>query len=538
MLSFALVGALFSGVAVAQQPPAQQEPKFEIRRFVVDGATLVPARDIEVAVRPFTGSNRDFASVQRALEALERLYSDLGYSAVQVILPEQELEKGEVRFKIVEAKIGRVVVEGNKFFSEPNIRASVPSVTPGEAPNIRQIASSLRVANENPSKQTTVLLRSGSEEGQVDAVIRVTDERPYRFSVTFDNSGTEQTGIYRVGVGVQHANLWNRDHVLSAQYVTSPNDADNPNETVFKPSRNVYIVGLSYRIPLYRLGDSLDITAGYSNVNSGVLQNLFSVSGSGSLLNIRYNYNLPKWGDIEHRVQFGWDWRAYRNRVTVAGGPPLVPDITIRPFSLTYLAGYRTANSDTSFNVSQYYNMPGGNDGGDPTFQLSRAGSKARYHLYRFGINHNRAFENDWQMRIGFNGQFARSRLIAGEQFGLGGADSVRGFQEREVTNDQGFRGTTEFYTPDFGGKIPLLSSRVGGLRVRSVLFYDWGRAERFSPLPGEVGRHGLASFGVGLRLAHGTNLSLRIDYAVTSDAGGNQGRHEGRTHASFAYVF
>ena len=36
--------------------------------------------------------------VQRALEGLERAYTDKGYSAVQVILPEQELDKGEVRF--------------------------------------------------------------------------------------------------------------------------------------------------------------------------------------------------------------------------------------------------------------------------------------------------------------------------------------------------------------------------------------------------------------------------------------------------------
>lgn len=522
----------------APAPAAAPEPKFEIRRFNVEGAALISSSEIDAAVQPFAGPNRDFAAVQRALEALERLYADRGYSAVQVVLPEQELDKGEVRFKVVEARIGKVVVEGNKFFDEANIRASVPSVVPGSSPNIREIASSLRVANENPAKQTTVLLRGGSEEGLVDAVVRVTDERPYRFSMTLDNSGTEQTGVHRMGFGFQHSNVWGRDHVFSGQYVTSPNDADNPNETILRTSRSVYIVGMSYRVPLYRAGDSIDVTLGYSNVNSGTLQNLFTVSGSGTIFAIRYNYNLPKWGELEQRVQFGWDWRAYRNRVAVAGGAQLVPDITVHPFSFTYLGTYRTAESETSFNFAQFYNNPGGNDGGDPTFQVSRSGSKARYHLYRYGVNHNRAFQNDWQMRAGFNGQIARTRLIAGEQFGLGGADSVRGFQEREVTNDHGFRGTMEFYTPDYGSKIPLLSSWVSGMRARTVLFYDWGRTDRYQPLAGETHRHGLASFGVGLRIARGTSTSFRFDYAVVSDAGGTQGRHEGRANASFAYVF
>src|SRR5687768_15631350 len=300
-----------AGWSMAQAPsaPASQEPRFEIRRFVVEGSSLLTPEEIDAAVQPFAGRNKDFSDVQRALEALERTYTDKGFSAVQVILPEQELDKGEVRFRIVEAKVGKVLIEGNKFFDEANVRSSLPSVQPGRSPNIRVIADNLRVANENPAKQTTVLLRGGAEEGQVDAVVRVTDERPTKYSITFDNTGTQQTGIYRVGFGFQHANIFNRDHVLSMQYVTSPSKAEHPNTTQLYPNRNVFILGGSYRIPLYRLGDSLDFTAGYSNVNSGVVQNLFNVSGSGTILGVRYNMNLPKFGDLEQRLAFGLDWR-------------------------------------------------------------------------------------------------------------------------------------------------------------------------------------------------------------------------------------
>ena len=137
LLSFALGLCCF--LAHAQQKPApaapttataQQDPRFEIRRFVIQGATLVSARELEAATSQYTGQSKDFADVQRALEAIERLYTGKGYSAVQVILPEQELNKGEVEFKVVEAKVGRVIVEGNKFFDEANVRASLPSDQP------------------------------------------------------------------------------------------------------------------------------------------------------------------------------------------------------------------------------------------------------------------------------------------------------------------------------------------------------------------------------------------------------------------------
>jgi len=142
---------LLASAAIAQTPaPAaapQQEPRFDIGRFVVEGATLLTNDEIDAAVGPFRGKAKDFADVQRALEAMERAFATKGYNAVQVILPEQEVERGEVRFRVIEALIGAMVVEGNKFFDEANIRASLPALAPGGAPNIHRIADNLRLAN-------------------------------------------------------------------------------------------------------------------------------------------------------------------------------------------------------------------------------------------------------------------------------------------------------------------------------------------------------------------------------------------------------
>ena len=537
-LGLALVVSLAGAQAPAPSGPgasAAQEPRFDIIRFVVEGATLLTSDEIESALAPFRGKAKDFADVQRALEAIESLYATTGYNAVQVILPEQEVERGEVRFRVIEAKIGAMVVDGNKFFDAANIRASLPALASGGSPNIHRIADNLRLANESPAKQTTVLLRSGAEEGVVDAVVRVSDARPIKYSLTLDNTGTSQTGAFRVGLGYQHANLFNRDHVLSMQYVTAPNDARHVDHFSVIPSRNVTIIGGSYRVPIYRWGDSIDVTAGYSNVHSGVVQKLFNVSGAGTIFGVKYNYALPRWGDLEHRLAFGWDWRAFRSDVSRVGTDfSLVPDITVHPISILYSGAYRQSSHETSYSLSFHENLPGGNDGGSAAFQASRLGGRPGYLIARYGISHNRAFANDWQMRAAFNGQATRDRLVAGEQFGIGGIDSVRGFIEREIVNDHGYRGTIEGYTPDLAGLTDWLS----GYRMRGVLFYDFGRVTRMEPLASEPFGQSIASAGFGVRLSRGTNLSLRLDYAVVLDKGGLQSRGDGRAHMTFAYIF
>lgn len=530
--------------APAPAAPAA-DPRFQIDKFTVRGATLITPGELQLILAPYIGKDKDFGDVQKALEALEKAYTSKGYSAVQVILPEQQIDGGEVEFDVVEARIGKVVIEGNKYFDEANIRASLPQVQQGQPPNIFQISDNLRVANENPAKQTTVLLRSGAEEGQVDAVVRVADERPNKLSLTLDNTGTQQTGNFRVGVGYQNSNLWNRDHVLNAQYVTAPNDADKADRLSLYPSKHVLIVGGQYRIPLYRQGDTLEFSAGYSNVNSGVVANLFNISGAGTILGARYNRNLDKVGDLEHKLSYGLDWRAYQSTVRQIGvaGAGLVPDVTVHPISLTYAGAYRKSESDSNFFVSLNQNLPGGNDAGTGAFQgdplvtparpPAREGANPRYFVTRWGFNHNRALPRDWQFRWGMSGQLTRDMLISGEQFGIGGADSVRGFLEREIINDNGYRGTFEFYTPDFGKIVP-----VAGVRMRALAFYDWGAVRRIRPAVLEMHGQHVSSAGLGVRFSRGTNLSLRLDVATVTDSGGLQKIGDVRVHGSFAYIW
>jgi hemolysin activation/secretion protein len=551
-LSIAAVtaGVTTSPVAQAQTSPASpidDSPRFEIRRFLFEGATLVPREQLEADTKAFLGPRKSFSDVQRALEIVERAYGAAGWSAVQVVLPEQELERGEIRFQVIEARIGRVVVEGVKFFDEANIRASVPALAPGRAPNINAIARNLRVANENPAKQAQVLLRSGQEEATVDAVLRVVDEAPTKRSVTVDNTGSPTTGRLRVGLGYQNANATGNDDVFSFQFVTAPYDdhLDNegrPDRLSPIPNRKVTILGTSYRIPLYESGDSLDFTAGYSNVNSGTVANIFSITGAGIVLGARYTANLMRLGDYEHRLIFSADWRTYDNKGVrqVGSTLQLIPDVTVHPLGVTYAGVMRKQDSETSFSVGASKNVSGGNDGSAEDFckiGLRNNGlgqcASATYEVWRWSFNHNLALPADVQLRIGWNGQTTKDMLVPGEQLGIGGADSVRGFLEREVADDTGHRTTIELYSPDFGGKTGISEARV-----RALAFADWGRVKKNMPGPGETYKQGIGSVGFGLRMSRSTNLAFRVDYAVVVDEGAGHTRGSGRVHTSFSYIF
>lgn len=508
-------------------------PRFEIRSFRIDGDTILGADRVRELLAPFTGKEKDFGDVQRALDVLQAAYLQGGFIAVLVTLPEQELDKGEVRFRVIENKIGKISIEGNDKFSAGNIRRSIPSLREGAAPNAVAIARDTRLVNESPAKQTAVLLRAGDREGISDAVIRVADVDPQRYSASLDNTGNRNTGRLRLGLAYQHANLFNRDHVLTAQFITAPENVNR-----------VSVYGVGYKIPLYGSGHSIDLIAGYSNVDSGTVQNLFVVSGKGAIYGVRFNQNLERWGDVEHRITYGLDYRAYQNQVNPTGteSTNLVPDITVHPFSATYSANLKRPNRETSFYFSLVQNFVGSlNDGKDENFKALGSRfpeGKGGYRIFRTGVTFTGTFASDWQYRIRGDAQYTDAPLVSPEFFAIGGADSVRGVNERYVSNDKGYRTNWEIYSPDIAKHIGMSEGRL-----RLLGFYDTGVVRRNHEQPGELEGASLDTIGFGFRMSYRTGFTARMDFAHVlhdgTQTGGSSGvRNRKKIHFSLAAVF
>ncbi|MBL8489345.1 MAG: ShlB/FhaC/HecB family hemolysin secretion/activation protein [Rhodocyclaceae bacterium] len=501
------------GAAFGPSPALAEDagPRFKVREYRVEGATLVPEGRIGDALRGYAGEQESFDTLRRAVEAVEALYQDAGFPAVRVQLPEQEIEGGVVRLRVIEARLGQVIVEGNRHYSEENIRASLPDLVAGRPPAMDRVGASLALANESFAKRTRITLAKGDTEAEVDARVQVADEKPWRLIGLADNSGTEATGRHRLGIMAQHANLFDRDHAASFTYLTSPQ----------KPS-DVNIYHLGYRIPLYEFGDSLELSFSRSDVDSGTVGGqgmpTLAIAGRGATEGVRYHLGLPRVEGHEQRFSLALDRKLFEARVVPAGGgASLVPDLSTFPLTLTYsLSSPEGQAASWKLSLASTRNLPRGDKGDTAAFNQpgARPGADARFQAWRWEASASAALA-DWTLKGELQGQETRDLLISGEQFGIGGANSVRGFNEREVANDRGHRGGIELTTPAW--------SSGDGWRANLAGFYDFGRVRRNGALPGEQVREGIASLGVGLRLAVGRNAYFKADLARVLDGGGTK---------------
>jgi hemolysin activation/secretion protein len=439
---------------------------------------------------------------------------------VRVLLPEQELEKGTVHFRVVETRFGKVSVKNNLFVSEANALNALPSVRASAVPRTKQISRELKLANENPARQMNVVLKAGETDDLLDANVIVTDSKPSSWGVSLDNTGSPETGRARLGFSYSHANVFNADHVAGIQYVTSPQ----------YPSR-VKVLGGSYKIPFYRHSSSLEFFGGYSNVNA-IVGGLTNFQGGGKLLSTRYNLMLNRLGVFDPRLSFGLDWRDFRQIEQI--NPPvtvLYNEIVVMPVSISYAAQGKFARSEVGLNASLSANLPNMGKGKDADFAAYDTSATlmpdARYRVVRYGASYSRQVFGDWQFRSVLNGQWSNNVLVLGEQIRLGGADAVRGFSEGSEGGDKGARLNLEGYTPDFG---------KADLKMRGLVFYDAGQATSNS----SSAKITISGAGIGLRAFYRERASMRLDVARIMKAGNDPTQLAGdnRIHFSLNATF
>lgn len=520
----------------ARNVSSDKEVTFRVARYRVEGNTVLDAGLIESLLAPYAGAARNRGDIEHARQALEQAYREAGYSMVRVIAPPQDITDGTVVFVAIEFKLGTVSLSGNRYHDHANIFGALPALVPGKVPSSAILAENLRLANENPSRRLDVALALGSEMGVMDAKVKVQDEPPQKISATFDNTGNSSTGMYRAGIAYQHNNLFNRDHAATLGYTTSPDHV-----------REVTQLSASYRLPLYRLGDSLDFIAAYSDVNAGTTNTVagpMAFSGKGHIYGARYNHYFARSGEYDSRLTAGLDYRAYANTCSVgdfgsAGCGSAAADTTVHPVSLTYNGAWNKASVIADFNATIAHNFAGGSHGGDADFAAARpsplggAGAGANYTTYLLNGSVLYMLPEDWRLRFAAKSQYTRNALISGEQFGLAGANLVRGFTEREAARDKGYVFNIEAYTPDLASKAGMTDSSL-----RLLAFADralgWNQS-----LAGEAdARATLASAGVGLRYDFHRSVSARLDWARVSSGAGSTKAGDSRGDVSVVVNF
>lgn len=515
-LAAALLAHGASSQAQGAAPAAPAAPTIDIQAYAIDGDNPLSEDETRMVLAPFVGPKRGLGDIESAASTLERAMRDRGFAFHRMFVPVQKPVDGVIRLQVIGIRLGKVEVTGNERFTTDNIRRSLSNLQEGQVPEVRTLGRDVTASNTNPAKQISVTFRESSEPGQVDALVRVKDSPTLVFFAGLTaNQGLSDhapaQNVYRLTGGIQHANLFDRDHVATVSYTTDPG---NPSD--------VSLFGMFYQVPFYGTGMTLSAYYTSSDINSGQVQQgagVFDVSGSGRFMGVRLTRALQRVDALQQTVGLSLDSRLFQNKTTF-NGAQIQPDVGSRVATLQYSFRDEPSWGEIAGGIEYAFNMGGGASNSLAT-HAANGGIKSWY-AWRFHLDAVTEAAG-WQVSGRLRGQLSSKSLIAGEQLGLGGASSVRGFADRVVAGDFGHHLTVEALGPAFGA-----------WQVRPLVFVDRGQVHDRATGASDV----LASIGVGMRYSQ-RNLQLALDLAQVVDGERARGSvRPVRLHMAMTYRF
>jgi len=484
LLTITLFHIIIYSVVYSSVILAEELQSITVDSYDIKGDIPLNKQEVDAVLHPYTGKKITLEQLQQAVEALENQLRQQGYGFYKVALAPQTLSTGKIVLSVSPLTIKLIDVYMDKqkqaYYSKENIRASIPSLSEGKSPNLHHVAQQLELANLNVSKQANVQFSVDEDGEQINANIFVSAEKPYSIFSWLNNTGSDDTGDYRLGIGYKHVNLFDKDHELSLTMATSPEQVSD-----------VQQYGASYRIPFYEYQGVWEFFAFYSDVDSGIVAGGFDVSGKGTFLGTRYEWYLPKLAghkNYAHHLEFALNDKLFDNNVFFLKDP-LGVDVRSTPVSLIYHGKWLNLNSSFDYYLGYDHNIEVGSHNNKRAYALSRYNASPNWDSFKMGFNHIWSIK-EHTLTTSVDAQYSDDELISGEQFGMGGTTGrVRGFEERELTGDKGIRASIE-----------LLSPAILNDQMNLLAFADIGYVSRNNPLADEFSSDTIASIGLGAK--------------------------------------
>lgn len=465
-----------------------------VRDVRVIGYTAFSDKEIAEVTAPFTNRTLLTEDLERLRLALTLLYVNKGYLTSGAIVPDQDVMSGIITVQIIEGKLTRIDVEGNRWFRSSYLsdRLSLGIRTPVTLDPLQEQLQLLQ--QDRRIERVNAELRPGDQRGDSVLHVRVADRNPFHASTEVNNYQTPLVGEIR-GVGtLTHDNLTGHGDPLKLSYGQSSGaypilDASyalplNQYGTTFSPyyrrnsfrlieapftplniKTNSEIIGMSLRHPIYK---TVTDEVALSIIGEHLFTQSFLFHGTPDQMTFNSFPGFQNGAATVSALRFAQDW-THRTLDTV---------LAVRSrFSvgLNVLGATINANPDTP--DGQFFSWLGQVQG-IKQFGEQLLGMQLLGHM---------------------DLQLSNSPLFPVEQVAMGGRYTVRGYREVTILRDNSFIASLE-------PRFPLYRWANGEPMVQFAPFIDvahgWNNGENRQAVTALITTFPdtLASVGAGLR--------------------------------------
>jgi hemolysin activation/secretion protein len=447
---------------------------------------------VEILQEQFINQQIDEEMTKDLQKAIYRFYEKHQRPFTVVAIPPQEIKNQQLQVCVRESEIDCLQISGASHTSREKLIEYLDIDC--QAPiNMLQLRKGLDFINRNPFRRASVVYSPGTKAYTTQLDLKVDDRTPFRLYAGSENSGINWTGTNRFFSGFNVA-IPKIDHFFSFQFTGGYDLAE------FKAYTAQYIMYLPWK-------HEIALSGGYSSLRATLSFPGSNNHGQSYAANGVYNIplNPSKW--FSHECGFGVDFKRTNNTIEFSETYPIFGDnVDLTQGLFRYSFSYERPEYQIDFN-SKLFGTGGYFNSSSAAFQTLRPGASNRWLYGRICLKYLKKFSS-CNINLMARAQLSTTALLPSEQLGMGGFDTVRGYEERQLNFDNGAILNGELLSPAYS-----FFKKKDALQVLG--FIDYGYGGNNVKLPGEKRRDHLLGIGPGIRYTFNSWFVGRLDYGV-----------------------
>lgn len=459
-------------------PEDLKEVKFVLKQLFIQGKSIYDKRALKPLYTSYLKKELTLKNIYEIAQKITNKYRNDGYILSKAIVPPQKINDGVVHLRIIEGYIDKIKIQGPVRGPRKLINKYKKNILKSRPLRVSDLERYLLLIDDLPGVTAKSVLAPSEDKPSATTMTLILADKAFVGHIGTDNRGSKFNGPYQFLGGVTVNSLLG-DHSRAGLQGVFTSQTD---ELLF--------LNAFYDLPINQEGTRLFFSSSVSKSEPGSTLKQFDINGDSSSITLRLTHPFLRSRAKNLTGHLGFSGRNSTTKILGLLDSEDRLRVMNMGVSYDYADEYKGVNL-IRLNLSKGLNIFDATESGSSN--LSRSQGKSNFTKLTGNLMRIQNLSPSWNLLGAASWQYSFDKLLASEEFGVGGSQYGRAYDSSEITGDHGIAFKVELqkaFRPawDYLSDFQLYS------------FLDYGSVWNKVQTSTGAKRQDLTSIGLGMR--------------------------------------
>ena len=459
-------------------PEDLKEVKFVLKQLFIQGKSIYDKRALKPLYTSYLKKELTLKNIYEIAQRITNKYRNDGYLLSKAIVPPQKIKDGVVHLRIIEGYIDKIKIQGPVRGPRKLINKYKKNILKSRPLRVSDLERYLLLIDDLPGVTAKSILTPSEDKPSATTMTLILADKAFVGHIGADNRGSKFNGPYQFLGGVTVNSLLGENSRAGLQGVLT------------SQTEELLFLNAFYDLPINQEGTRLFFSSSVSESEPGSTLKQFDINGDSTSITLRLTHPFLRSRGKNLTGHLGFSGRNSTTKILGSLDSEDRLRVMNMGVSYDYADEYKGVNL-IRLNLSKGLNIFDATESGSSN--LSRSQGKSNFTKLTGNLMRIQSLSPSWNLLGAASWQYSFDKLLASEEFGVGGSQYGRAYDSSEITGDHGIAFKVELqkaFRPawDYLSDFQLYS------------FLDYGSVWNKVQTSTGAKRQDLTSIGLGMR--------------------------------------